>query len=151
MEQIARSVVPVVDSRAAHCDSGLLVLLYHPVVRHVVEEFLHFEIRQGGDFCEAAREDGLLRPRGYDHRLSFIPCLLKCRFEGILATPVPEDSLRHFVSLDSLYFNAYNVAGDCYLSSGRPVQAATSYRHALTLPMKLSEYHHIETKLQGIK
>ena len=64
---------------------------------------------------------------------------------------VPEDSLRHFVSLDSLYFKAYDVAGDCYLSSGRAAQAAASYRHALTLPMKPSEYQHIETKLGGIK
>ena len=60
MKQIARSVVPIVDSRTAHHDSCLLVLLYHPIVGHVVEELLHFEIRQSGDFCKADREDDLL-------------------------------------------------------------------------------------------
>ena len=32
MEQIARSIVPIVDGRTAHRDPSLLVLLYHPVV-----------------------------------------------------------------------------------------------------------------------
>lgn len=43
---------------------GLLVLLYHPVVRHVVEELLHFEIRQSRDFRKASREDDFLRALG---------------------------------------------------------------------------------------
>ena len=89
MKQIARLVVPIVDSRTAHRDSSLLVLLYHPTVRHVIEGLLHFEIRQSGDFCKAARKDDFLRPRGDDHRLSVTLSLLKCRFEGILAASIP--------------------------------------------------------------
>lgn len=89
MKQIARLVVPIVDSRTAHRDSSLLVLLYHPTVRHVIEGLLHFEIRQSGDFCKAARKDDFLRPRGDDHRLSVTLSLLECRFEGILAASIP--------------------------------------------------------------
>ena len=100
---------------------------------------------------EVIPEDPFVHSRDFSNVLEFkrlLPVMQKAARSG---RHVPEDSLRHFVSLDSLYFNAYNVAGDCYLSSGRAAQAAASYRHALTLPMKPSEYHHIETKLQGIK
>lgn len=99
MKQIARSVVPIVDSRTAYRDSGLLVLLYHPIVRHVVEELLHFESRQSGDFCKAVGEDDFLRPRGDDHRLSVTLSLLECRFEGILAASIPANV--QFLRLDN--------------------------------------------------
>lgn len=100
---------------------------------------------------EAIQEDAFVYSSDFSNVLEFkrlLPVMQKAARSG---RHVPEDSLRHFVSLDSLYFNAYNVAGDCYLSSGRPVQAAASYRHALTLPMKPSEYQHIETKLGKIR
>ena len=100
---------------------------------------------------EAIPEDAFVYSSDFSDVLEFKRLLPVMQEAARSGSHVPEDSLRHFVSLDSLYFNAYNVAGDCYLSSGRPAQAAASYRHALTLPMKPSEYHHIETKLQGIK
>lgn len=52
----------------------------------MVEELLHFEIRQSGDFCKTARDFGA---RGDDHRLSVTLSLLECRFEGILAASIP--------------------------------------------------------------
>lgn len=100
---------------------------------------------------EAIPEDAFVYSSDFSNVLEFKRLLPVMQKAARLGRHVPEDSLRHFVSLDSLYFNAYNVAGDCYLSSGRHAQAAASYRHALTLPMKPSEYLHIETKLGGIK
>lgn len=100
---------------------------------------------------EAIPEDAFVYSSDFSNVLEFKRLLPVMQKAARLGRHVPEDSLRHFVSLDSLYFNAYNVAGDCYLSSGRHAQAAASYRRALSLPMKLSEYHHIETKLGGIK
>lgn len=100
---------------------------------------------------EVIPEDPFVHSRDFADVMEFkrlLPVMQKAARSG---RHVPEDSLRHFVSLDSLYFKTYDVAGDCYLSSGRAAQAAASYRHALTLPMKPSEYYHIETKLQGIK
>ena len=49
----------------------------------MVEELLHFEVRQSGDFRKASREDDFLRTRGDDHRLPFIFSLLECRFESM--------------------------------------------------------------------
>ena len=100
---------------------------------------------------EVIPEDLFIHSRDFADVLEFkklLPVMQKAARSG---RHVPEDSLRHFVSLDSLYFKAYDVAGDCYLSSGRAAQAAASYRHALTLPMKPSEYQHIETKLGKIR
>lgn len=100
---------------------------------------------------EVIPEDPFVHSRDFADVLEFkklLPVMQKAARSG---RHVPEDSLRHFVSLDSLYFKAYDVAGDCYLSSGRAAQAAASYRHALTLPMKPSEYQHIETKLGKIR
>lgn len=100
---------------------------------------------------EAIPEDAFVYSSDFSNVLEFKRLLPVMQKAARLGRHVPEDSLRHFVSLDSLYFKAYDVAGDCYLSSGRHAQAAASYRHALTLPMKPSEYQHIETKLGGIK
>lgn len=100
---------------------------------------------------EVIPEDPFVHSRDFADVLEFkrlLPVMQKAARSG---RHVPEDSLRHFVSLDSLYFKAYDVAGDCYLSSGRAAQASASYRHALTLPMKPSEYQHIETKLGKIR
>ena len=91
MEQIARSVVRTLMVELLTVTPGLLVLLYHPVVRHVVEELLHFEIRQSRDFRKASREDDFLRALGDNHRLSLIFILLESCFERILAASVPAD------------------------------------------------------------
>lgn len=100
---------------------------------------------------EAIPEDAFVYSSDFSNVLEFKRLLPVMQKAARLGRHVQEDSLRHFVSLDSLYFKAYDVAGDCYLSSGRPVQAAASYRHALSLPMKPFEYQHIETKLGKIR
>ncbi len=78
---------------------------------------------------------------------SMLPSMQRASHTG---HAVPDDSLRLFVSLDSLYYNAYNVAGDCCLSSGRREEAAAYWRRALSMPMKLSERQYIENKLSNV-
>lgn len=78
---------------------------------------------------------------------SMLPAMQRASHTG---HAVPDDSLRLFVSLDSLYYNAYNVAGDCCLASGREEEAAAYWRRALSMPMKLSERQYIENKLEVV-
>lgn len=75
-----------------------------------------------------------------------LPMMQKAAHSG---RSVPDDTLKHFIALDSLYYNAWNVAGDCLRASGRREAAAACWRKALSMPMKLSERQYIENKIQN--
>lgn len=95
-------------------------------------------------------EDPFVQTSAFRDVLEFkkmLPVIQKAAHSGRM---VPDDSLRHFIALDSLYYNAWNAAGDCLRASGRIDDAAACWRKALSLPMKLSERQYIEDKLNNV-
>ncbi|MDD6252534.1 MAG: C45 family autoproteolytic acyltransferase/hydrolase [Candidatus Cryptobacteroides sp.] len=60
---------------------------------------------------------------------------------------VPIDSLNRFISLNPLYFNAYNIAGDYFSAIGDDNSACELWKKSLSFEMKRQEKLAIEEKL----
>ncbi len=98
---------------------------------------------------EMIPEDPFIHTSAFADVMEFkkmLPMMQKAAHSG---RSVPDDTLKHFIALDSLYYNAWNVAGDCLRASGRREEAAACWRKALSMPMKLSERQYIENKIQN--
>ena len=61
---------------------------------------------------------------------------------------VPADSLALFVSWNPSYYGTYVSVASYLESRGKNAEADEYYRRALTCPMKLSERHHLQTRLR---
>ena len=97
---------------------------------------------------EAVPEDSFIYTREFADVLEFKRLLPEIQKAAASGSSVPDGFLEHFVALDSLYYNAYNVVGDYYDSVSRPSDAVSCWKKALTLPMKQSERERIIGKLE---
>lgn len=61
---------------------------------------------------------------------------------------IEKDSINRFISLNPLYFNAYNIAGDYSESAGDAETACELWKKSLTFEMKPQERTAIEKKIE---
>ena len=64
---------------------------------------------------------------------------------------ISQDYLNRFISLNPLYYNAYNIAGDYLRSAGDVNAACELWRKSLTFAMKPQERSAIEKKIERYK
>lgn len=62
-------------------------------------------------------------------------------------TEIPEEKIYSYIGLNPLYYNAYNLAGDYFLSAGNPEKACELWKKSLTFEMKGQERTALEKKV----
>ncbi|MGM9739472.1 MAG: C45 family autoproteolytic acyltransferase/hydrolase [Candidatus Cryptobacteroides sp.] len=73
----------------------------------------------------------------------------KIRKATAAGTKIPIDSINRYISLNPLYYNAYNIAGDYWQSTGTTETACELWKKSLTFGMKPQERTAIENKIES--
>ena len=107
------------------------------------------------DFSESVSESSLTIPEdsfvntnAFRKVLEFKKMMPVIKAAERIGRKVPADSLDYFISLNPLYYNAYNTVGDYYESIDEDDLAHKYWSEALDMKMKPVERQYIEAKLK---
>lgn len=95
--------------------------------------------------------DPFLLSAGYRNLAEFKKMELEILDATSAGGKISQDYLNRFISLNPLYYNAYNIAGNYFRSAGDVNAACELWRKSLTFAMKPQERSAIEKKIERYK
>ncbi|MGN1233091.1 MAG: C45 family autoproteolytic acyltransferase/hydrolase [Candidatus Cryptobacteroides sp.] len=114
-------------------------------LREILDAGLHGLERDSSEDIDA---DPFIFSPGFDQLEEFKRMSGKIRKATAAGTKIPIDSLNRYISLNPLYYNAYNIAGDYWQSTGNTETACELWKKSLTFEMKPQERTAIENKIE---
>lgn len=102
----------------------------------------------GRDSSEDIAADPFILSPEFEQLKEFKRMSEKIRNAIASGTIIPKDSINRYISLNPLYYNTYNIAGDYWQSTGDIETACELWKKSLTFEVKPQERTAIENKVE---